>query len=418
MSVVLPGCHVLSLPKEDDFRTFCYTQLMENQPVQPTTPQTSAPQPIPPEIPPVIPVKKISKPLIVVFVLFFLTATGAAGYFAYKNYQTRQFVYQNYQPKQQPVQDQGTTQSPDIATENVCDLKPDPGSCTAYIQSFYYDQKEKKCKEFIWGGCEGVRPFETLKECQSTCQSKSWKVFKSNVILFQVEAPSDWEITESVIPSENNQKTVTISSLDFRYEGSEVAEGFALKIGPINDGMEKIESVEQFTSDHPKTFEETEENKKDRYRGLVVVINGILWARYSTSAHTLYDNIPLDVSLLSNPKQIEDARILFGQILSTFKFTKDQKILQLDSTIAEYQGDGAQISSNYNNYVWFKSCNQETSHCNHYFLSKNKLAEFPSLQNISKGTKVIISGKTKSLDFETGYDYFELGSDIKIELQQ
>ena len=285
---------------------------MENQPVQPVVSQmpTPIPQSSPPEIPPVPPMKKISKTSIIVLALLFLATTGVAGYFA----------YQNYQPEQQPTQDQETTQIPNVATKNSCNLIPDPGTCMAYMQSFYYDQKEKKCKEFIWGGCEGVRPFETLKECQSACQSINWKVFKSNVILFEVEAPSDWKITESVIPGDNNQRAVTISSLDFRYEGSEVAEGFALKVGPINDGMEKIESVEQFTSDHPKTFEETEENKKDRYRGLVVVINGILWARYSTSAHTLYDNIPLDVSLLFNPKQKEDARILFGQILSTFKF--------------------------------------------------------------------------------------------------
>ncbi|MBA4146415.1 MAG: proteinase inhibitor I4 serpin, partial [Cytophaga sp.] len=31
-------------------------------------------------------------------------------------------------------------------------------------------KNEKKCKEFIWGGCGGVVPFETLEECKGGCQ--------------------------------------------------------------------------------------------------------------------------------------------------------------------------------------------------------------------------------------------------------
>lgn len=41
------------------------------------------------------------------------------------------------------------------------------GSCKALIKKYYYDKTEKKCKEFIWGGCHGVVPFQTLEECQS-----------------------------------------------------------------------------------------------------------------------------------------------------------------------------------------------------------------------------------------------------------
>ncbi len=53
--------------------------------------------------------------------------------------------------------------------DSRCQLKPDPGMCKAYIQSYYFDSNGATCKEFIWGGCEGVRPFETLEECQSAC---------------------------------------------------------------------------------------------------------------------------------------------------------------------------------------------------------------------------------------------------------
>ena len=53
-----------------------------------------------------------------------------------------------------------------------CYLKPDPGPCRMAIKRYYYDEKEKKCKEFIYGGCKGVVPFETLAACQKGCGCK------------------------------------------------------------------------------------------------------------------------------------------------------------------------------------------------------------------------------------------------------
>ncbi|MDP6339715.1 MAG: BPTI/Kunitz domain-containing protein [Candidatus Marinimicrobia bacterium] len=50
-----------------------------------------------------------------------------------------------------------------------CYLKPDPGPCEAAIPRYYFDQSEKKCKEFIWGGCEGVVPFKTMADCKKEC---------------------------------------------------------------------------------------------------------------------------------------------------------------------------------------------------------------------------------------------------------
>jgi hypothetical protein len=53
-----------------------------------------------------------------------------------------------------------------------CKLEPDPGNCFAAITKFYYDKNEKKCKEFVWGGCGGVVPFETMEECKKQCDCK------------------------------------------------------------------------------------------------------------------------------------------------------------------------------------------------------------------------------------------------------
>jgi hypothetical protein len=43
---------------------------------------------------------------------------------------------------------------------------PKAGPCEALVYKYYFDQEEQKCKEFFWGGCDGVVPFDTLTECK------------------------------------------------------------------------------------------------------------------------------------------------------------------------------------------------------------------------------------------------------------
>ncbi len=57
-------------------------------------------------------------------------------------------------------------------TNPSCSLLPDAGLCKAAFKRYYFDQNEQKCKEFFWGGCGGVVPFETLKACQEQCPCK------------------------------------------------------------------------------------------------------------------------------------------------------------------------------------------------------------------------------------------------------
>lgn len=37
------------------------------------------------------------------------------------------------------------------------------------IKRYYYDAETKTCKEFFYGGCQGVVPFETLEACRKGC---------------------------------------------------------------------------------------------------------------------------------------------------------------------------------------------------------------------------------------------------------
>jgi hypothetical protein len=50
-----------------------------------------------------------------------------------------------------------------------CSLVPVVGPCKANIPKYYFDKTDQKCKEFIWGGCNGVVPFETQIECNKKC---------------------------------------------------------------------------------------------------------------------------------------------------------------------------------------------------------------------------------------------------------
>ncbi len=50
-----------------------------------------------------------------------------------------------------------------------CSLKPETGPCKAFFKKYYYDADNKTCKSFIWGGCGGLVPFDTLEDCNKTC---------------------------------------------------------------------------------------------------------------------------------------------------------------------------------------------------------------------------------------------------------
>lgn len=52
-----------------------------------------------------------------------------------------------------------------------CELKPDVGLCKAYIPRYYFDETSNSCQEFIWGGCDGTVPFETMKSCTQQCEN-------------------------------------------------------------------------------------------------------------------------------------------------------------------------------------------------------------------------------------------------------
>jgi len=51
-----------------------------------------------------------------------------------------------------------------------CYLIPETGPCMAAIPIYYYDSETENCDVFIWGGCGGVVPFETMSDCVNVCE--------------------------------------------------------------------------------------------------------------------------------------------------------------------------------------------------------------------------------------------------------
>ena len=77
-----------------------------------------------------------------------------------------------------------------VPTEkNKCLLTPKTGPCKAIIKKYYFDYEENKCQEFIWGGCQGVVPFETIENCKKECEKQA----NTSDLLFKASATDDWQ---------------------------------------------------------------------------------------------------------------------------------------------------------------------------------------------------------------------------------
>ncbi len=135
-----------------------------------------------------------------------------------------------------------------------------------------------------------------------------WKTHSSQVLPVEVSIPVNWVINEVQNPDLANQKSITASSVDLTYEGSEISQGYQLSIGPVNDLTTRYVSFEEFnTAENPDGI------------GSQIVINNIQWIKYPTSAKTLISDLPLVVTLYAPSDQEVLAQSLFNQILENLK---------------------------------------------------------------------------------------------------
>ncbi len=55
--------------------------------------------------------------------------------------------------------------------QDSCEAEPDPGLCRAAFMKYFFNPETSSCEEFIWGGCGGVVPFDSLSSCQVQCET-------------------------------------------------------------------------------------------------------------------------------------------------------------------------------------------------------------------------------------------------------
>ncbi len=77
---------------------------------------------------------------------------------------------------------------PHASKDPRCTMIPEKGSCKGLFVNYYYDPKTDRCREFIYGGCEGVVPFETQSACEKVCLTRddvpSYPVKKPAIYLY------------------------------------------------------------------------------------------------------------------------------------------------------------------------------------------------------------------------------------------
>jgi hypothetical protein len=63
----------------------------------------------------------------------------------------------------------------------ICQLRPDPGTCFASIQQYYFNTPLRSCQIFIWGGCGGNQNrFSSRDECERTCSVYRRRILNTN----------------------------------------------------------------------------------------------------------------------------------------------------------------------------------------------------------------------------------------------
>ncbi|XP_052276180.1 actinia tenebrosa protease inhibitors-like [Dreissena polymorpha] len=77
-----------------------------------------------------------------------------------------------------------------ITGVDVCSLDRDSGSCRFASRKWFYNHREGKCEEFVYGGCEGNQNrFESREECESQCNPRDICMLSSKTGICRASIP-------------------------------------------------------------------------------------------------------------------------------------------------------------------------------------------------------------------------------------
>lgn len=63
-----------------------------------------------------------------------------------------------------------------ITVKDVCQLPAEIGECQDYDAKWYYDTKDKRCRQFYYGGCGGNKNnFDSEEDCMARCEHEEEK---------------------------------------------------------------------------------------------------------------------------------------------------------------------------------------------------------------------------------------------------
>ncbi|KAK0412851.1 hypothetical protein QR680_006447 [Steinernema hermaphroditum] len=101
-----------------------------------------------------------------------------------------------------------------------CELPVAPGPCRAYFRRFYFDQKSKRCEQFVYGGCQGnANRFESLEECENSCgahrsQALTFPEEKKESVEQEQHSESDnSEVAERDVPADGQEEDTAVSQV-------------------------------------------------------------------------------------------------------------------------------------------------------------------------------------------------------------
>lgn len=173
-----------------------------------------------------------------------------------------------------------------------CNAEPDPGLCKAAFTKFYFNSETSTCEQFIWGGCGGVVPFDSLSSCQAQCEpeviSRPDNVLNGNDV---VDANNQFAI--DYFKQINKDKNVFFSPWS-------ITSAFAI----VNEGAKgntsfEIQNVFGFDDDTREDFRAINKILNQEHPGYTIEVANSLWiaqdltlhSNYAETVETYYDGV-------------------------------------------------------------------------------------------------------------------------------